>query len=76
MGAAYWTLGASSTDAGGPPHAPVPSCRGAENMALLRRLTLNLLAQDRDIESGVKGKRERAAWDPDCLPQLLHLSDA
>ncbi len=30
-------------------------------MALLRRLTLNLLAQDRDAEGGVKGKRERAA---------------
>ncbi len=47
-------------------------------MALLRRLTLNLLAQDRDTEGGVKGKRERAAWDPACRSptELLHRSDA
>lgn len=52
------------------------SRRGAENMALLRRLALRLLAQDGDTAGGVKGKRERAAWDPDYLPRLLHLCDA
>ncbi len=31
------------------------SHRGAENMGLRRRLTLNLLAQDRDPEGGVQG---------------------
>ncbi len=51
----------------GEDHSRMRSRRGVENMALLRHLTLNLLAQDGDTEGSVKGKRERAAWQPDSI---------
>ena len=54
----------------GPRHAvwrePGPRARrGAENRALWRRLTFNLLARDQDTEGGSEAARARAASDPD-----------
>ncbi len=46
--------------------------RGAENLALLRRLARNLLEQDDTVQS-LKAKREQAADDPACVPRLLNL---
>jgi predicted transposase YbfD/YdcC len=42
----------------------------AENMAMLRRLTLSLLNQDKS-KGSLKGKRKRAGWDNDFLLQVL-----
>ena len=45
---------------------------GAENMALMRRITLNLIRTDTS-KGSVKLKRHRAAWNDDFLAQLLGL---
>ena len=45
-------------------HAP-------QNLALLRRLTLNLLKQDRSAKASLKGKRKLAGWDHNYLLSLL-----
>lgn len=42
-----------------------------QNLALLRKLTLNLLKQDTSIKASLKGKRKRAGWDHDYLLSLL-----
>jgi predicted transposase YbfD/YdcC len=47
---------------------------GAENLALLRRMTLNLIKQDTATKGSIKGKRKRAAWSADYLGHLLGLS--
>jgi predicted transposase YbfD/YdcC len=45
---------------------------GAENMALLRRMSLNLIKQDK-TKGSIKVKRKRAAWSSDYLEHLLAL---
>ena len=47
---------------------------GAENMALLRRMSLNLIKQDKASKGSIKVKRKRAAWSTDYLEQLLELT--
>lgn len=42
----------------------------AENMAMLRRLTLSLLNQDKS-KGSLRGKRKRAGWDNEFLLQVL-----
>lgn len=44
---------------------------GAENMALLRKLAINLIRQDQSVKIGAQGKRLRAALDPNYLLHLL-----
>ena len=44
---------------------------GAENLALLNRLAVSLLRQDKTIKAGVKCKRKAAGWDDDYLLHLL-----
>ncbi|SRR5581483_11520705 len=46
-----------------------------ENLALLNRLAVSLLRQDKTIKAGVKCKRKRAGWDDGYLLQIL-LSEA
>lgn len=48
---------------------------GAENLALIRRIALNLIRQDRS-QGSVHSKRLKAAWDQDYLIQLLTLDPA
>jgi len=43
----------------------------AENFSVLKRIALNLLKQDKSSTRGIKGKRLRAAWNNNCLLQLL-----
>jgi len=43
---------------------------GAENLALLRRISLNLIKQDK-AKGSIKVKRKRAAWSTHYLEQLL-----
>lgn len=44
---------------------------GAQNMARLRRIGLNLLKRDRSQKMGLKNKRLLAGWDHDYLLRLL-----
>ena len=41
------------------------------NLAVVRHLALNLLAQETSLKLGVKNKRLRAAWDEDYLLKIL-----
>ena len=41
------------------------------NMALLRRIALNLLKQERTLKRGIQGKRLKAAMNPDYLAKVL-----
>ena len=44
---------------------------GAENLALLNRLAVSLLRQDKTVKAGVKCKRKTAGWDDNYLLHLL-----
>jgi predicted transposase YbfD/YdcC len=44
---------------------------GAENLAILRRLALNLLKREKTAKIGLKGKRLKAGWDNDYLIRVL-----
>jgi predicted transposase YbfD/YdcC len=43
----------------------------AQNMAVVRRLALSLLQQERSLSVGIKNKRLRAGWDHDYLRKVL-----
>jgi predicted transposase YbfD/YdcC len=44
---------------------------GIENLALLNRLAVSLLRQDKTIKAGIKCKRKAAGWNDDYLLHLL-----
>ena len=46
-------------------------CKGIENLALLNRLAVSLLRQDKTVKAGVQCKRKTAGWDDDYLLHLL-----
>jgi len=48
---------------------------GAENFAVLRRMTLNLINQNTTIKSSKKSKRKLAAWSTTRLQELLGLQE-
>ena len=43
----------------------------AENFSTLRRMTLNMLKQEKSISVGIAAKRKRAGWDTDYLLKVL-----
>ena len=46
---------------------------GAQNFAILRRIALNLVKQEKSDKSSVRLKRLRAGWSTDYLQKLLGL---
>jgi predicted transposase YbfD/YdcC len=45
--------------------------RAARNLAVLRRIAVNLVGRDRSAKTSVRAKRKKAAWDDDYMLQLL-----
>src|SRR3954464_13640969 len=43
----------------------------ARNLALLRRIAVNLVGRDGSTKTSVRARRKRAAWDNDYMLQLL-----
>lgn len=46
---------------------------GAENFAILRRIGLNLIKQEKSSKTSINIKRQKAGWSPDYLAVLLGL---
>jgi predicted transposase YbfD/YdcC len=44
---------------------------GAENLAVLRHLTLNLLKQEKSLTCGIRSKRLSAGWDDNYMIKVL-----
>ena len=45
--------------------------RAARNLALLRKIALNLVGRDQSTKASVRAKRKKAAWNDDYMFQLL-----
>ena len=43
----------------------------ARNLALPRKIALNLVAKDRDSRASLRGRRKKAAWNDDYMLQLI-----
>ena len=52
-------------------HNRVHKDNGPENLAIIRKLALNLLKQEKTLKIGIKGKRLRCGWDKDYLLKVL-----
>ena len=63
----HWPLDVSFAEDQG----RVRAGHAAENLALLRHLTLAILKRDTTRKRGLKGKPKNAAWDHSCLLSLL-----
>ena len=46
---------------------------GADNLAILRHMAMNLLKQEKSARVGIKAKRHKAAWDDSYLLKVLSL---
>ena len=44
---------------------------GAQNLATLRRMAVNLLKQEKSAKGGIHAKRMQAAWDDEYLVKVL-----
>ena len=52
-------------------HSRLRKGHSAQNFAILRRIALNLLKQDKATKLDIKNKRLKAAWNRDYLFMLL-----
>ena len=57
-------------------HSRARKDHSAHNLAVLRRLALNLLRQDTAAKSGLKARRLRAGWNNDYLLRILCSADS
>jgi predicted transposase YbfD/YdcC len=48
---------------------------GAQNFAVLRRIALNLVKQEKSTKASVKARRKRAGWSTDYLQLLMGLNE-
>lgn len=46
----------------------------ARNLALLRKMALNLVSQERSTKASLRAKRKKAAWDDCYMQQLLKVN--
>ena len=44
---------------------------GAQNVALINKIALNLLKNEKNIKVGIKGKRLKAGWDNAYMMKVL-----
>jgi predicted transposase YbfD/YdcC len=51
------------------------SGQAAENLALVRKMALNILKSETSSKRSIKGKRLKAAWDNEYLLKLLSIHD-
>lgn len=63
----YWVLDVDF----GEDHSRVRRGYGAENLAALRRLALNLIQRETTFRKSVKGRQLKACWDVSYLMKLL-----
>ena len=63
----HWTLDVSF----GEDQCRVRAGHAAENLAILRKMTLNILKRDTQKKRGIKGKQKNASWDHNYLLSLL-----
>ena len=63
----HWTLDLAFDE----DHCRVRKDHGAENLAVLRHLALNLLKHEKTCKRGLQGKRLLAGWNPDYLFKVL-----
>lgn len=47
--------------------------QSSENFAIVRRIALNLLKNEKTLKLGIKGKRLKAGWDNDYLMRILKI---
>src|SRR3712207_6044901 len=52
-------------------HSRARDRRAARNLAVLRRIAINLVGRDRAAKSSARARRKRAAWNDDYMLQLL-----
>ena len=45
--------------------------RAARNLAVLRKIAINLVGRDRSAKASVRARRKKAAWNDDYMLQLL-----
>jgi predicted transposase YbfD/YdcC len=63
----HWSLDVSFRE----DHCQVRTGKGAENLALIRRIALNLLKQEKTHKNGISCRRKSAGWDNKYLLKVL-----
>lgn len=54
-------------------HSRIRTGNADQNMAIIRKITLNLLKKDTSIKLGIRNKRFKAGWDREYLLKILKI---